>query len=352
MPSLFACTQLVANYGERLNNHRAMNGSDPWSHHSSVAPSKVLTQEVTAPPEATAAVPSLQQQDPLLPSKGALPRTAVGPRLGPTLPLAVGSVGQAVGVDGAVGGDVEDGTCRTSSAYILLQLRDLGRSSSGLDGVVDSEAAPTAATATTTAAAAANTAAPAAPPSSPTAAALSPTLGAGDAVQQPHHDYQQDQHQDGRAILQPGGGSHFNMGPASNPATAGFESGAAAGMMGAAAAGAAAAAAIERGMYVAGLLPGFQGGAPPAAAAAAASQTALLAQLPQQIPRQATSAAGGGGSAALRPICPKTSPETVMVVSPTTGQLVPVSVFGRACFTEHSSTPIEVYLYMVFRPTR
>lgn len=86
------------------------------------------------------------------------------------------------------------------------------------------------------------------------------------------------------------------------------------------------AAALERGMYVAGLLPGFQGGTSPPAAVAP-SQGSLLQQHPSQMPRGAVLPPGMGGSAALRPICPKRSPETVMVISPTTGQLVPVSVF-------------------------
>ena len=83
--------------------------------------------------------------------------------------------------------------------------------------------------------------------------------------------------------------------------------------------------ALERGMYVAGQLPGFQGSTSPPAAAAP-SQGSLLQQHQSQMPRGAVLPPGMGGSAALRPICPKRSPETVMVISPTTGQLVPVSV--------------------------
>lgn len=90
--------------------------------------------------------------------------------------------------------------------------------------------------------------------------------------------------------------------------------------------GMAAAAALERGMYVAGLLPGFQGGTSPVPSAVAPPQGSLLQPLPPQMPRGAVLPPGMGGSAALRPICPKRSPDTVMVISPTTGQLVPVSV--------------------------
>ena len=238
--------------------------------------------------------------------------------------------------DGHGGDDAEDGTCRTSSAYILLQLRDLGRKPSSPGAAMSKEAV----------------AAPAATATASAAAATSPVMTAqqrltsanGGAHQQQIHQQQheqqkliqrqqqqqqqlqrqhQQQHhhqqvQDERAGARPPGGVNsggdggvpYGMSPTNNaPATPGY------GMT----------SALERGMYVAGQLPGFQGSTSPPAAAAP-SQGSLLQQHQSQMPRGAVLPPGMGGSAALRPICPKRSPETVMVISPTTGQLVPVSV--------------------------
>ena len=245
-----------------------------------------------------------------------------------------GGGGGGGGRDGHGRGDAEDGTCRTSSAYILLQLRDLGRKPSSPNAAMSKE----------------TFAAPAATATASVAAATSPGMTAQQRFASAnggphHHQVQQRQHEQQQLIqrqqqqhqqrlqhhhhnqqirderaggLPPGGvnggsgggdgGVPYGMSPTNAPATPGY------GMT----------AALERGMYVAGLLPGFQGGTSPPAAVAP-SQGSLLQQHPSQMPRGAVLPPGMGSSAALRPICPKRSPETVMVISPTTGQLVPVS---------------------------
>lgn len=258
----------------------------------------------------------------------------------------------AVGLDESATVTAEDGTCRTSSAYILLQLRDLGRSASTPESTIDTQAAaPPVTTTTTTAAtpaAAAGSCASTSPHFTLASADHAALTTAAIAIQQSHH-YQQQQRQqrqrqqqqrDLQVATRPAndGGVQVNVSPAVSPASArgGFGSG-----EGGAAGGAGGTRlAFERGMYVAGLLPGFQGSAPspvapppPPAATSPTAPPALLPQLPTQIPRPPSSLPSslatvpGGGSAALRPICPKRTADTVMVISPTTGQLVPVSVF-------------------------
>lgn len=288
--------------------------NDPW---------KVVTQQppknrtnVVASAEGKGAAPPSTQGSMILPSNGATQLHSPAAAAWPTsLAAASGRRLQRSASLGEGGvGDAEDPTpCRTSSAYILLQLRDVGRSASSPDSVVSTNAIHGALSS-----------------SASTAAAPSSSSNASTA---PHRYHQED----GQAILTRGGSgdnTHFDLNPNNSigqqqqpPATptAGCGSSPTAGMMGAATA----AAAIERGMYVAGLLPGFQGGS--AVTAASTAQSSLNPQPPPQPPQPGASlsvgAAGTAGAAAiagLRPICPKRSPDTVMITSPRTGQLVPV----------------------------
>ena len=238
--------------------------------------------------------------------------------------------------------DGDSASCRTDSAYILLQLRDMGRASLTRDRVVDSKAASSVSVDASTPV---GTEVPSGPTSGAEVAAegksintvikgnstasavvvpvAAPSVAGGDQL-----GYQ-NQVQNERRMLPTSGSSHrFGFGPACSPSSSSvFGSGATAGVMGMGAAAAAAAAAVERSMYVTGLLPGFPGRSSPSTAASAAAVAAAAAassHLPPHMLRPTTSAPGTGGSAALRPICPKRTPDDIMVVSPMTGQLVPV----------------------------
>ena len=286
---------------------------------------------VAAATAAVAVLPQALSPSPTPPAVGVAPRTSPSPAIGVDNGGGGGGGpgggggggGDGDGGDVGGGGDAEDGTCRTSSAYILLQLRDLGRKPSSPD--VDKSKETVAATTVTAAA------------NSPVTTAQQRFASDNGAQQQQlrqqqqqhrqqqqiqrqqHQQRQLQQHQqqvqDERAAagVNGGGGSGgvpYGVSSTTNTPASGY------GIT---------AAALERGMYVAGLLPGFQGGTSPVPSAVAPSQGSLLQQLPPQMPRGAVLPPGMGGSAALRPICPKRSPDTVMVISPTTGQLVPVS---------------------------
>lgn len=291
--------------------------NDPWK--VTQQPPKNRTNVVAAA-EGKGAAPPSTQGSLVLPSNGATqllpPAAAAWP---PSLTAASGRRLQRSASLGEGGvGDAEDPTpCRTSSAYILLQLRDVGRSASSPDSVVSTNAIHGALSS-----------------SASTAAAPSSSSSNTSTAQHRYHQ------EDGRAILTRGGSgdsTRFDVNPNNSirqqqqpPATptSGCGSTPTAGIMGAATA----AAAIERGMYVAGLLPGFQGGS--AVTAASTAQSPLNPQPPPQPPQPpqpaaslSVGAAGTAGAAAiagLRPICPKRSPDTVMITSPRTGQLVPV----------------------------
>lgn len=304
-----------------------MTQQPPKTHTTAAAAAAV----VAAAEGKGAAAPPCTQGSLVLPSNGATqplpPAAAAWP---PALPSAPGRRLQRSASLGEGGsGDAEDPTlCRTSSAYILLQLRDVGRSASSPDGVVNTNAT-THGTFSSSA--------------SPAVAVPSTSSSNAATAQRQYHQ------QDGRAVLTRGGGgagagagggggggSRFDMNMSVRqqqqpPATtaAGFGPSPTTGIMGAATA---AAAAIERGMYVAGLLPGFQDTS--AATVASTAQPPLPPQpspQPQQTAVSLSVGAGGTAGAAaatvgLRPICPKRSPDTVMVTSPRTGQLVPVRI--------------------------
>lgn len=233
--------------------------------------------------------------------------------------------------------DRDSASCRTDSAYILLQLRDMRRTSSTSDRVTDSRGVCTNSTP-------AGTSVSSAPSSgaevsgegkssetkvSNSSVSQVTAAPATVGVSQGYHHPPQN-----RPPMHSSGGNTDRFGVSTvttSSSSHGYGSRPAVGVMGAAAA--AAVAAVERGMYVSGLLPGFQGGVsqPTAASAVAAAAAAAAAssQLPAPIPRPVTSTPGAGGSAALRPICPKRAPDGIMVVSPTTGQLVPVSALAQ-----------------------
>lgn len=289
------------------------------------------------------------------------------------------------------GGDVATETpCRTSSAYILLQLRDLGRTSSGTDGALTANRGASITLPS-------STASPASPASS-----LGKQESASVAAPKPTNETPGGQKSSGprpsRREQNPtgssGGSKSRGTGTDSTNSMkvdakgkveetkAGFAQGVAAGVLEGAVA---AAAAIERGMYVAGLLPGFHGaathgapcpgGAPissmqqptqparsgrpgrppstgvaavaamgrpqgrtqtrsPVSGAQARSSTRTSGGKSSSLPStaggtvlQGTSpSAGVGVSGGLRPICPKGGPTEPLVISPATGQLVPVRV--------------------------
>lgn len=228
--------------------------------------------------------------------------------------------------------DHDSASCRTDSAYILLQLRDMRRASSTPDEIPDSRgvcknttpAAIRVSSASSSGAEVAGGGKSGETKISNGSISQVTVAPAAVGVSQGYH------HPQNRPPMHPSGGDTDRFGVSTvstSSSSQGYGSRPAVGVMGAAAV--AAVAAVERGMYVPGLLPGFQGGVsqPTAASAVAAAAAAAAAssQLPASMPRPVTSAPGAGGSAALRPICPKRAPEGVMVVSPTTGQLVPVS---------------------------
>lgn len=267
------------------------------------------------------------------------------------------------------GGDAEDGSCRATSAYILLQLKDMGRSSSASDDKIVDER-PLDTTSSTF-------------PSSPSLSSSHSGINGSIPVQHQRYQHEkqnQQQLKDARAILPHassvgrasagavGSNGLFpsTMSPTGSPSTSsrfgplGTVSAAAAAASAATAAsssgsmveGKATASSsssiLERGIYAAGLLPGFQSvaaspspsvvpsinsmsgaaaAAAVAAAAAASQQTSLIPQLPPALARSAVaSSAVGGGSAALRPICPKRTPES-MARTLVVGELAPVSFF-------------------------
>lgn len=228
--------------------------------------------------------------------------------------------------------DQDSASCRTDSAYILLQLRDMRRTSSTPDRITDSRgvcknSSPDGTRVSSTSSSGAEVAGGGKSSEikiSNGSISQMTMAPAAVGVSQGYH------HPQSRPPMHPSEGNTDRFGVStvsSSSSSQGYGSRPAVGVMGAAAV--AAVAAVERGMYVPGLLPGFQGGVsqPTAASAVAAAAAAAAAssQLPTPMPRPVTSTPGPGGSAALRPICPKRAPEGVMVVSPTTGQLVPVS---------------------------
>lgn len=155
---------------------------------------------------------------------------------------------------------------RTSSAYILLQLRDVGRSSSSGDGSVDGTGGGEPVTASVGEGVSGGHA--------PTpAVGICSVVGTGHgkgnamlgrkaefhAADAQQHVYQ-GQYTPRTGPTDGGRGSHCNMNLMNGGAPAGFsQHQEQQGDGGMAFAAAAAAAAIERGMYVTGLLPGFQG---------------------------------------------------------------------------------------------
>ncbi|CAM9378287.1 unnamed protein product, partial [Scytosiphon promiscuus] len=166
------------------------------------------------------------------------------------MPPAVGvdAAEQGFGGGGSGTGGPEDGTSRTSSAYILLQLRDLGRSASNPD-----------------AAAVAKKQAASASAVSPTAVPPPPALGVADGTGAQYHHFTQQQQELSRSEQGPHP-TRYSISPTSSPPAhaGGREIGVAE----------AAAAALERGMYVPGLSPEYnhQGGGATVPAAEAAAR--------------------------------------------------------------------------------
>lgn len=224
-----------------------------------------------------------------------LPRSSSEPR-----PMSEGSAAAAASLrtlsaasvttgEGEEGSEADDGQgetpCRTSSAYILLQLRDLGRTASSGSGSTDAAKAlsfsssPMAVTRSNTAPATATT-----------------PITAGQRAQDTPTSSSDFMHRAGNMnssqIKRRSDERTANSGRTQERITAG--------LVGGAATAAAAAVGIERGMYVAGLLPGFQGAVSPAAASTPVPSSPIV----QQQQKQAAS------SAAALPQATPTRPAT------------------------------------------
>lgn len=349
---------------------------------SSAQASKTRTREVAAA-EATSRSP---QQDihsranglpfsPMRPPSPTLAPAGTINRLSQRTPALAASEGSDADASGET-------PCRTSSAYILLQLRDMCRTSSNVNGLVADTTGHSALLAS-------------APVANPVNVSSTPTTTTRTDNEQRNFKTLNISNSEQRHISNnSGNGSNTSKNKSSTSADGrknigesnpGFTEGVAAGMLEGAVA---AAAVIERGMYV-GLLPGFNGasrggpspssvmpqlqqsrqartgraGGPSVGAGTAVGASRAQGRAPaRQAPNgpqtrpparpqggrpsniaSVTTSVGGRttattstvGGAGLRPICPKGGSTEPLVISPATGQLVPVShvVLGTSYHT-------------------